>query len=297
MDSEDLAQKRSGNTRPTSEKNKYRAYCLTINNPTEDDIETINGDEAQYCVWQMEMGEEGTKHIQAFIYYKHQRVVPKKKYPRAHIEVSRNIAKSIAYCKKNETRIDGPFERGEMPKQGERNDLEKMRNELIENKVKVDEIVLTNPLQYHKYGRTLNAIQDIVNRQKFRTEMTKGIWYFGETGCGKSLKAFENYHPDTHYVHDENDKGWWDNYTGQDIVILDDFRGKLDFATLLTLMDRNPKTVPRRGRAPQPFISKLIIITSSLPPEEVYKKTLSKLDNVNQLYRRCEIVKLKHRDS
>lgn len=39
---------------------------------------------------------------------------------------------------------------------------------------------------YHQYGRTLNAVEDITLRQKYRKWMTEGIWIYGKTGVGKS---------------------------------------------------------------------------------------------------------------
>ncbi len=123
--------------------------------------------------------------------------------------------------------------------------------------------------------------------------MTKGIWYHGKTGCGKSETAFKDFNPDTHYVKSVNSKeaDWWDGYTGQETVIIDEFRGQITYSELLSLMDGWPKKVSRRCREPIPFLAKKIIITSSLPPEEVYVN-LAEKDSLDQLLRRCEIVEI-----
>lgn len=42
----------------------------------------------------------------------------KKLIPRAHIEPCKNMFKSINYCKKEDTRIDGPIEFGVPPEKG-----------------------------------------------------------------------------------------------------------------------------------------------------------------------------------
>lgn len=45
---------------------------------------------------------------------------------------------------------------------------------------------------------------------------------------------------------------------------------------------------PRRNRAPMPFMSKVVIITSSMPPEEVFNN-LAESDKLAQLLRRFEV--------
>ena len=67
-----------------------------------------------------------------------------------------------------------------------------------------------------------------------------------------------------------NDGGWWDGYTGQETVIINEFRGGIAYSELLDLLDKYPKTVRRRCREPVPFLAKRVIITSVLQPKEVY---------------------------
>lgn len=190
------------------------------------------------------------------------------------------------YCKK-----DGlSKEYGNLPAQGRRNDLQEICEDITSGQTSVDEILLSNPIMYHQYGRTFEKTEDLRMRKIFRTEMTKGIWYYGQTGVGKSHKAFENYNPETHYVLPD-DNGWWDAYKQQPTVIINDFRGHIKYDMLLQLIDKWPVNVPRRGREPLPFTSGLIIITSALTPETVYNNRNSK-DSIEQLNRRIEIIEL-----
>lgn len=213
-----------------------------------------------------------------------------------HCELRRGTQlEAVHYCQKKETRKPGTdfFFSGTLGVQGARTDLTLIKEQIEKGELSVEQVALGQPELYHQYGRTLSKIEDLLLRKKFRTEMTKGIWYYGTTGVGKSHKAMENFHPDTHYVWKLNDRGWQDGYTQQKTVIINDFRGEISFGELLTLVDKWPHTVPRRGREPMPFISETVIITSCKHPHEIYHRSMEDKDKLEQLDRRFEIIELK----
>lgn len=270
-------------------ESKARAYAFTLNNWTQDEYEDLraNLEPAIYYIIGKEIAPgTGTPHLQGYVYWKSPRAFRsmKKLQKRAH------WAKAIACAEVNRTYCSkgGDFlEQGECPKQGKRSDLNVIKNKIAEG-LKVDTIAVENPEMFHQYGRTLNKIEDILMRKKFRTVMTKGIWLWGDTGTGKSHKALENFSPETHYIY-PNDNGWWDGYCQQETVVLNDFRGEIPYNLMLQMVDKWPFTVKRRGREPLPFISKTVIITSSLPPEEIYKRREEE-DNIAQLIRRFKVI-------
>lgn len=264
-----------------------KTWDITLNNYKESDIKWLDSLEVNRMVVTEEVGDAGTKHLQGRMTFKRAYRLSglKKLNSRAHWEIT--ICKedfnyplkvdSIVVINKNNSN------------QGHRTDLDNIKED-IKNGKSVEDIIMEKPVIYHQYGRTLEKIEDICNRSKIRKDMTEGIWIYGKTGVGKSHLAFADYDPEKCYLW-VNDNGWWDGYKGQDTVIMNDYRGEIPYNSLLQLIDKWPMKVRRRNREPMPFVSKKIIITSSLKPEEIYKHR-SDEDSIEQLLRRLKIVKL-----
>lgn len=271
-----------------------RAWCFTLNNFTSEDETRIQEYPADYIVYGHEVGESGTPHLQGYVYVAARTTLAtlKKRFSStAHFEPARgSAADNIAYCTKDNTNV---FTKGKPPSQGRRNDIEAVVNEIQAGAVTVDELTLQDPMLYHQYGRTLSRVEDLVRRKKFRTEMTQGVWLYGPTGVGKSHRAFTGFNPDTHYVW-KYDNGWQDGYVGQEIVIINEFRGQIPLHELLQLVDKWPFEVRRRNREPFPFLAKKVIVTSSLPPDQVYQNLGN--DRIDQLLRRFDVQYLERRE-
>jgi len=270
---------------------RVRNICLTINNYDDYDVGALFGLNTKYMILGFEIGSSGTEHIQGYIEFEEKISFStlKKAIPTAHLEKRRGSSlEASEYCKK-----DGCFiETGERAKQGDRCDLANIKVE-IENGLTVDDLAMDRPNIYHQYGRTLTKLEDIILRKKFRNWMTTCDWIYGPTGVGKSHRAFEGFNPATHYVW-KDDRGWQDGYTGQGIIIINDFRGNIAYNDLLQLIDKYPYTIPRRNREPAPFLGKHVIITSSLHPRDIYTRRDNK-DSLDQLLRRIQVIHLPFR--
>lgn len=270
---------------------KVRNVCFTLNNFTEDEYRRILGCGYKYIVVGKEVGESGTPHLQGYIEFQNSRSFNalKKLMPRAHLEKRRGTALQASdYCKKDKNY----YEDGEISKQGTRGDLQDISDSILKGELKVETIRKTDSELYTKYGRTFKELEDDYMRDIWRTEMTEGLWYFGKTGVGKTHKALDGLTPKNCYYKPKDNSNWWDGYRQQENVVMNEFRGEIPFGTLLELVDKWPAYVNRRGREPMSFISKRVIITSSLPPEKIYKNVCNEEESIAQLYRRFKVYQI-----
>jgi len=91
--------------------------------------------------------------------------------------------------------------------------------------------------------------------------------FWGRTGTGKSRAAWEAAGLDA-YPKDPNTK-FWCGYSGQDSVVIDEFRGRIDVSHLLRWLDRYPVTVEIKGSS-RPLCASSFWITSNVDPRSWY---------------------------
>lgn len=285
-------------TTPNDDEPEYtREFCFTH---FDDHIHIPNiiHDSIRYLVMGRETCPKTKKqHFQCYVYFRDAKTISaagkffKKHWGKQpHMEpIKGTFLQNYDYCTKDKDF----YQYGNPPQQGHRKDLDELKDNILSGETSVEKIILEQPHYYHQYGRTLDKIEDLKLRKCYRKTFTEGIWYYGKTGCGKSMKAFENFSPDTHYIY-PYDNGWCDAYKQQETVILDDFRGQLPFNELLRMVDIHPNYYfRRRCREPMPFNSKKVIITSALHPKEIFYN-LEQNDKLDQLYRRFKIIELKN---
>ena len=83
----------------------------------------------------------------------------------------------------------------------------------------------------------------------------------GPTGTGKSKWAMDNF-PNAYWKQRSN---WWDGYTNQETVVIDEFYGWLPFDLCLRLCDRYPLMVETKGGNVHMVAKHIIFTTNSLP--------------------------------
>lgn len=264
---------------------KAIAYVLTVNNPDSNELPQGSGE--RFAIWQLEKGAEGTPHLQAYVSFKNPVSfnTVKKLYPTAHIEAAKGSPKQcIAYCSKKDTRQDGPWERGERPAQGARNDIEEAVQTIKEHLGKRKPFKAAceeHPSVMVKFHR---GLQFVANQMVEPRNAPPEVHVFvGPTGCGKSRSARE-WLPEA-WVWNPMKGNWFDGYLGQQEAIFEEYRGDIPYAGMLSILDRYTHEHQIKGGMVD-FVAKRIAITSPKMPDRWYPRQCEKTDSLQQLYRR-----------
>ena len=201
-------------------------------------------------------------------------------------KADKNVEECIKYCMKDQTEVS---EYGLRPKgSGARSDLDAVI-EIINDGGSLSDVVSACPAQFILYsGGIQKLLMFSVKPRDFKTEV---YWVWGATGTGKSRWVFNQMDADSSYFKSASNK-WWDGYTGQKDVMIDDFRPnkEMPFDMMLRLLDRYPVTVEQKG-ATMHFVSQRIFITAPVTPRDLWS-TCEWIGNeqLNQLERRVEHV-------
>nr|WAE42469.1 MAG: replication associated protein [Cressdnaviricota sp.] len=181
-----------------------------------------------------------------------------------HVEPSRSEA-AIAYCHKEDTRLDGPWEfgkRGSGVRRGEREDINEFAESLVAGN-KLRDVAIKYPGTFLKYSTGAGRLANIIIPERDINERPHIEVYIGVSGSGKSRSVYTKYGADSFYKKDGTTK-WWDGYSGQKIIFLDEWVGSQEISpvSLLQICDWWPLTVEtKRGHVP--LTAKHIIITTT----------------------------------
>jgi len=254
-----------------------RTWCFTLNNYTEDDCKNIlEWTDTKYIIFGKEIAPEtGTPHLQGYVVFNSgiRLTTLKNKHAKMHWEAAKgNAAQNYKYCSKG-----GLFtEKGEIPRPGTRTDIAEAITLLREHGI--IQVAREMPEMIVRYGRGLERLTYLSHED--RREQPMVIWLWGETGSGKTKEATEC---KSFYMKDET--CWWDGYTGQQRIIIDDFDGKWPYRDFLRLLDR----YPYQGQIKGGFVkinSPEIYITSEFPPEHYWPRE----NELKQVLRRIRYV-------
>jgi len=255
--------------------NRTTRNCVfTINNHLLDK-DYIWDEKVRFAIWQHERGESGTEHTQGYIEFKDNiKLNGIKKFThfdRAHIEKrlgSRDQA--ISYCRKEETRINGPFIYGDEGKgQGRRTDLTEISVKVKEG-ARLQTIADEHPESFIKYHKGISALVEISDK-RVRPSKVDVILHIGLPGTGKTFWAHNELKEMPKFIKGSSTQHWWDGYEGEDIVVLDEFKGWLQYTSWCGIVDRYPVKVECKGGTKN-FIASKIYITTNYEPLEWWKE-------------------------
>jgi len=247
-----------------------KSWTFTLN-----DGEPISFDETsmEYLVYQKEQGEETKhEHYQGYVRFKTNKRLTgvKKIHQTAHWEIAKGSPEQNKnYCTKDETRIDGPWEFGIFPQQGKRNDLTEIID-MVKQKRPREDYAFTPA--YVKYYRGIEAIR-LIATTPYEHNDVRGEWYYGESGTGKSRKAFE----ENPLAYRKAQNKWFDGYDNQEVIIIDDLDTDALGHYLKIWADRYPCTGETKGGTIQ-LVHKKIIITSNFSISELFSNNQKMID-------------------
>ena len=266
----------------------YRKFQLTFNNPQEHDydhesIRCILQEISGIVYWCMCDEEGSTYHTHLYVAFENAKEfsMMQRRFYGAHIEAARGTHRENRdYIRKegkwresdkSETNKPETFEEsGELP---EESDLRVKKTEtilaMVENGASNAEIMRECPSAMLHLPRIEQARQTFLeekNRKDFRELEVVYIW--GETGVGKTRSVMEKYGYEnvfrvTNYDHP------FDGYSGQDVMLFDEFRSSLPLSNMLCYLDGYPLMLPCRYANRVACYTKVYII-SNIPVEKQY---------------------------
>ncbi|AUM61658.1 Rep [uncultured virus] len=283
-------------------KSGARAWCFTVNNPEFDILypDGLEGSGIQYLVYQKELGAEGTPHLQGYVYFRTTKKlsaikkltfrtperINRKPFERAHLEISRGTPEeNKTYCTKDDTRIAGPWEMGEMPKKsGSRTDLADAINAVVASN---GDMTAIDPVVFVRYHRGLQALVTDRIAPPHRPNL-KVITMITNTGLGKS-HAIQELYPEVSKCQWGNGGAWFPGYRGQPVLAFEEFRGQIPLQRMLQYLDKYPTYLEQKGCA-FPARYTLCFVTSNSEPKEWYKNDPMhpRDEELNALYRRLD---------
>lgn len=247
-----------------------RNYVLVNNNWTEESYAAIVAKKYKYLMIGKEVGEQGTRHLQCFIIFPSARSLSGviKDFPGCHVEACKgNAQQNINYIADNPVKPNPDYaefgirpltqtEKGSKAsdKYKQQWDLAKEGNYLClpPGQIKTWEYINA------KYGEKPPLLHAEVPH----------LWYYGDTGTGKSRKARED-NPDA-YIKDATK--WWGGYQDQEVVILEDLDddNALSKRDIKIWMDRYPFPAEAKGLDSRLIRPRQFIVTSNYHPSEIW---------------------------
>lgn len=229
-------------------RSKY--WCFTLNNYTAEEKKSVedavsNNEDISYVCFGMEVGANGTQHLQGYMEFKQRirRGAVKRisGFGRTHLETRQGTqSQAIEYCKKEGDFYE--FGTAAVSQKGKRNDLEAVRK-LIDSGAPESKIADEYFGSWCRYRKSFKAYKDLKFASGFRDVTVYSL--VGEPGVGKTRIVFEN-EPELWICNDPTLQ-WFDGYEGEPAVLLDDYRGNGNEAFLLRLLDVYPLKVPVKG--------------------------------------------------
>lgn len=226
----------------------------------------------RYCIFQEEKcADTGRRHYQGYIEFfdnVRRSVVVSVVGAGTHVEVRKGSrTEAREYCRKKDTSIPNTqVEFGTW-----RADVSRKRKlcDMLHDKISLDELIEESPVDYVRYHRGLEKLFSYRASKlaKLPRKDLQVIVYWGPTGTGKTWRAMQE--PDHYRLPFSKKTTWFDGYTTEKCLIIDDYLGNIAYPWFLQLIDIYEMQVPFKGGFVWGQWTK-IIITSNKHPRDWY---------------------------
>lgn len=201
-----------------------------------------------------------------------------------HVEIAKGTPEqNQTYCSKADTRISGPWERGIIPKQGKRTDIELFTHDILAGVGDV-ELAERHGACFYRYSKAIDRLrvqrykrvqaEDLARRLVAKSMSIPVTVLWGDTSTGKTLHVYSHEDPEDVYPLQFGDGSpsslWFDDYCGERVLLLDDFYGNIKLDLLLRILRPYRNRLQIKGYYTYPCFTR-IYITSNCHPDEWYK--------------------------
>jgi len=263
---------------------KSRNWVFTLNNYTDNDIEALNNLTCRYICYGKEVAPTtGTPHLQGFVVFNNARHIGgvRQVLPGCHVERARgSVTQCVDYCSK-----DGDFhERGARPISPEaKGDGERARWATALEHARRGTLEEIDPQIFICHYASIKRIEADNMGELLINPHTCGIWIVGPSGCGKSRGVREKF-PD---LYPKPLNKWWDGYSGQDEVLIDDVdksHGQWIGSFLKIWADHYPFIAESKGRSNQ-IRPKRLLVTSQYTINEVFNHDAALIEAIERRFK------------
>jgi hypothetical protein len=296
-----------------SNNRRSRKYLLTLNNPEKHQNCSHQAIIAKLSNWEniiyycMCNEVAKTPHTHLFIQFKNPVYFSsiKKAFPTAHIEEARGTGEeNRAYIRKEgkwentekeTTNLKETFEEwGTMPQtgQGRRSDLANLY-QMIKDGYSNVEILEINPdnllnLQHIDKAR----LEILSNRYKAERRIDLTVIYVsGATGHGKSRHILDN-HGDSNVYRVTDYKHPFDTYSGEDVLVFEEFRSDLPIGNMLNYLDVYPLQLPARYNNRQACYNFVYIVSNWKLEDQYHNIHIEQPETYQAFIRRIHKVRI-----
>lgn len=293
-------------------------FCFTSYERTDLPEIDIPFESITYIVFQKEVTKTNLVHWQGYCHMKKKTTLGsiKKQFKMNTMHIEKafgTIEKNRAYCTKIDTRIGDVFEWGD-PFHNTNENVIDNRTKRTVDKRKDDDLHdrMTSDVQFGMgyddfvnkyYNEKPKWFNNVNTKDVFSARDSEGhrfwkpvvFYFYGDKGTGKShlsnvlcSNSFQNIKG----IYEKDDFMWWEDYNGQDVIVIDDFYGgNVTWTQLLRLLDRKHCRVEKKGSKAN-ILAKYIFITANGPYDNLYLKLRESHPNIDigALERRLEYI-------